>query len=462
MSKRSSGIRRILTLIFIGVFLSSVCSTEVWAQDADTTGTDTESAEAGDSTATDAGDSAAASDEAAAGGAEGIPTSDEAIASGQELFENNCTVCHAVDAQVVGPALKGVTERRPLPWLLSFIKNSQKVIQSGDDYAVNLYNEYNKTQMPSFAFSDEQITNILAYVQAKSNEAPAGGGTGPQGPGEEQITNDQPTVASEYLVAIFIGLLIVLVLILFVLVLIINILTRYLNDREGLDEDDHEVINQRFDAKKLVTSKGFIGIVVFLFAAIALKGAVDGLFSVGIQEGYQPRQPIAFSHKLHAGQYEIDCNYCHTGVRLSKSANIPSANICMNCHNAIKTNSPEIQKIYAALDYTPGEGYGPNKQPIEWVRVHNLPDLAYFNHSQHVAVGNIECETCHGEIKEMEVVYQAAPLTMGWCINCHRETDVNAKGNEYYDKLVEIHAEKSSEPMRVQDIGGLECSKCHY
>ncbi|MGB3182168.1 MAG: c-type cytochrome [Cyclobacteriaceae bacterium] len=460
MSKRCSGIRHLLTSSIAGVFLMLVCHTALFAQNTDTTGTDADTT-AVDNTDSVAADDGAVADAAAAGGAEGIPTDDAAITAGQTLFENNCTVCHAVNEQVVGPALGGVTDRRPLPWLLSFIKNSQKVIQSGDEYAVNLYNEYNKTQMPSFAYGDDEITNILAYIQSEAGKETA---DGPEQPGldtDDGGTN-QPAVASEYLVAIFVGLLIVLILILFVLVLIINILTRYLKDREGLDADDHEVINQRFNARKLVTSKGFIGIAIFLFAAFAMKGVVDGLFSVGIQQGYQPRQPIAFSHKLHAGQYEIDCNYCHTGVRLSKSANIPSANICMNCHNAIQTNSPEIQKIYRALDYTPGEGYGPNKKPIEWVRVHNLPDLAYFNHSQHVAVGNIECETCHGEIKEMEVVYQASPLTMGWCINCHRETDVNSRGNEYYDKLVEIHAQDSKEPMRVQDIGGLECSKCHY
>ena len=125
----------------------------------------------------------------------------------------------------------------------------------------------------------------------------------------------------------------------------------------------------------------------------------------------------------------------------------------MNCHSSIKTESDEIQKIYAAVE---------NNEPIQWVRIHNLPDLAYFNHQQHVSVGNIECQTCHGPIEEMDVVYQYAPLTMGWCINCHRDTDVSAKGNAYYDNLVELHEAKSKEPMKVEDIGGLECAKCHY
>ena len=250
-----------------------------------------------------------------------------------------------------------------------------------------------------------------------------------------------------------VGLIIVLVLILVVLILITTILQKYLNQRDDLDEDDKAIVNPTFSFDGLIKSKPFIFIVTFLFAAIAFKVVINNLYAVGIQKGYAPKQPIAFSHKIHAGQYEIDCNYCHTGVRKSKSANIPSPNICMNCHSAIKTESPEIQKIYAAIE---------NNKPIEWVRIHNLPDLAYFNHSQHVKVGGIECQTCHGEIQEMEVVQQHALLTMGWCIDCHRKTDVNTKGNDYYSKLVELHDAESKEALKVEDIGGLECSKCHY
>jgi hypothetical protein len=180
---------------------------------------------------------------------------------------------------------------------------------------------------------------------------------------------------------------------------------------------------------------------------------LDGAYGVGIQQGYAPKQPISFSHKLHAGEYKIDCNYCHTGVNRGKSAHIPSANICMNCHGVIKKESPEIQKIYTSIE---------NNQPIEWVRVHNLPDLAYFNHAQHVNVGGVECESCHGDVAKMEVIQQRSSLTMGWCIDCHRQTDVNTKDNQYYDKLVQLHGTESKDALKVADIGGLECSKCHY
>lgn len=406
-----------------------------------------------------------AADAAAAAPEDGIPTSEEALSEGETLFNNNCTVCHAINEVVVGPALKNVHERRELPWLINFIRNSQQVIQSGDDYAVNLYNEYNKTLMPSFDFSDEQITNIVAYVKAESQApvetAAAEGEAVAAGGGTTAAAGGLP---SQYLTIILIGLLVILVLILLVLVLIISVLTRFLNQREDLDDEDKEILGQKVNVQKLVKSKPFIGLSLFLFLAIALKLVIDGLYSIGVQQGYQPAQPIAFSHSLHAGQYEIQCQYCHTGVMKGKSANIPSANICMNCHQQIKTESPEIQKIYAAIDFDiDSQTYGNNKKPIEWVRIHNLPDLAYFNHAQHVNVGGLDCQTCHGPIEEMEVVYQYSKLTMGWCINCHRETQVNAKDNGYYDKLLELHdSANPGEPLRVENIGGLECSKCHY
>jgi mono/diheme cytochrome c family protein len=381
--------------------------------------------------------------------AQSLPESDEAIASGRKLYSQNCTVCHAINNVVVGPALKDVQDRRPLPWLISFIRNSQRVIQSGDEYAVKLYEQYNKTEMPSFDFSDDEILNILAYIKQESSVQPQAvadaGGASVVGAGD-----GGSSIPSAYFTWIVVGFIVVLVLILFVLVLIVTILTKFINKDETLDEDTKEYIEAKFDFGKLVRSTSFLGFIVFLSIVFVAKNGIDALFIIGVQQGYAPTQPIAFSHALHAGQYEIDCNYCHTSVYESRSANIPSANICMNCHSAIKTESPEIKKIYAAIE---------KNKPIEWVRVHNLPDLAYFNHAQHTNVAGIDCQTCHGPIEEMEVVKQWSSLTMGWCIDCHRETAVNSKDNEYYDKLVELHDGKA---FKVADIGGLECAKCHY
>lgn len=375
---------------------------------------------------------------------------DEAvIAEGESLFNANCRVCHGIDQKLVGPALAGVYDRRDMDWIKAFVKNSQAVIASGDAYAVQLFEEYNNTVMTSFNLSDSEIESIMAYVKFETENVEVAADTDTAG-APTQAVSQEP---SGFLIAVIIGLVVVLILILVVLFLIINFLTRFLQQREGLDEADRKIIDQKFEFGKLAKSPAFVGIVAFVFGIFVLKSVIDGLYDVGIQQGYAPKQPIAFSHKLHAGQYQIDCNYCHTGVRKGKSANIPSANICMNCHGQILTESPEIQKIYAAIE---------NNRPIEWVRVHNLPDLAYFNHAQHVAVGGQECQTCHGEVQAMEVVEQYAPLTMGWCINCHKETNVNTRDNAYYDNLVELHAQHSTEPLKVEDIGGLECAKCHY
>ena len=386
------------------------------------------------------------------------------IASGEKLYNANCTQCHAINEVVIGPALKGIEERRERPWLLSWIKNSQKVIESGDEYAVALYEKYKKVAMPAYPFTDAEIISVLEYIDVASKVVPQVAAV-VAAAGENGAGGSNEGMSNTFMYAILIVFIFVLGLILVVLGLIISLLTKYIGtDKEVSHEDQELVIDQEVDVFAFLKSNTVLGMIIFIFVAVGLKTGIDGLFTIGVQQGYMPTQPIAYSHELHAGQYEIDCNYCHTGVRKSKSANIPSANICMNCHVAIKTESKEIQKIYAAIDYDPETGeYGEDTQPIEWVRVHNLPDLAYFNHAQHVKVGGLECETCHGPIKEMEVVYQYSNLTMGWCINCHRETNVKSKGNDYYTNLVELHNEKNTkEPMKVEDIGGLECSKCHY
>ncbi|MGB3617808.1 MAG: cytochrome c3 family protein [Catalinimonas sp.] len=383
------------------------------------------------------------------------------VQQGSELFTNNCTQCHALNEEVVGPALRDSHKR----WdsdaqLINFIRYPQKVIESGHPHAVALYEQY-KQYMPNHDFlSEAEVGSIVEWIKAESAQpvakVPAGGNGG--GPGT-MVNGEGAAVGAgvpggEYLVFILGGLLLVLLLVLLVLVLMLSVLSKFLNQEGRMDADDREYVNQKTDWKGILTSNVVKGGVAFVAILILGKVAFDAVYSIGVQQHYAPTQPIAFSHKLHVGAYEINCAYCHTGVYKAKSANIPSANICMNCHNQIKTNSPEIQKIWQAVE---------TGKPIEWIRVHNLPDLAYFNHSQHTTVGGLECTTCHGQIQEMEVVEQHSTLTMGWCINCHRETVVNADGNAYYDKLLELHdAETGGAPMHVADIGGLECSKCHY
>ncbi|QCR21013.1 cytochrome c3 family protein [Pontibacter sp. SGAir0037] len=393
---------------------------------------------------------------AAAASTGGLPVDDQAIvSSGESLFKNNCASCHAVTADVVvGPGLKGVNERRSQSWLLKWIKNSQSLIQSGDAQAVAIYNEYKKQAMPSFQLSDEEVVSILTYVKASETAAAAPGpGAGPVEGGEQVGTDAIGSAVAGYLDIVLVVLIVVLIVLVVTLLLISSVLKNYLNKNKQLDEYDYEVVNQRFDFSKVYKSKAVRTLVMLIFVVVLLDIALDKTMGIGIQQGYQPRQPIAFSHQLHAGEHQIDCNYCHTTVYKSKSASIPSANICMNCHSQIQTESPEIQKIYRAIE---------RNRPIEWVRIHNLPDLAYFNHSQHTKVGGVECQTCHGPIQEMEVVYQYSPLTMGWCIDCHRETPLNTQGNAYYDNLVELHEASSKGAFTVSSNGGTECSKCHY
>ncbi|QIP11141.1 c-type cytochrome [Spirosoma aureum] len=379
---------------------------------------------------------------------------------GKSLFTNNCAQCHSVtDEKVVGPGLKGIEGRAPSKdWLHKWIRNSSAVIASGDAYANQVFNANGKVQMSSFPnLTDADIDGILAYIDgANKPVATAGGGadsknTDGAGGGQGASTGGP----SELFTFVLIALLVVMLLVLGVLLVIVTILSKAVTPATADGTLPASSFGQRLKDgfSNAFNNSTLRSIVIWLFILVATKETLDGAYSIGIQQGYAPKQPIAYSHKLHAGQYKIDCNYCHTGVNKGKNATIPAANICMNCHGVIKKESPEIQKIYAAIE---------ENRPIEWIRVHNLPDLAYFNHAQHVNVGNVQCQTCHGEIEKMEVVEQRSSLTMGWCIDCHRKTEVNTKDNAYYDKLVALHRKESKEPLKVANIGGLECSKCHY
>lgn len=375
------------------------------------------------------------------------------VAEGEQIFKNNCAACHNTsDETLVGPGLKGISDRRPLDWIVKWVHNPQAVIASGDKYANELYKKFNQAQMTPYpGYSEDQIKSVIAYIDAQAAPAaPVAGATPAAGaPAAEGSSNGG---MMEYILVALLG---VMILVLVALLSVVSSLTKLATIDPDSDAAKNVPLFQKIaeNGKKLAGNSAFKTGAALLITLLIGKATIDTAYGVGIHQGYAPEQPIQFSHKLHAGQYEINCNYCHTGVYKGKGANIPSANICMNCHNTIKRESPEIQKIYRSLE---------NDEPIQWVRVHNLPDLAYFNHSQHTNVGGLECKSCHGEINKMEVVEQRSSLTMGWCIDCHRKTEVNTKDNAYYDKLVELHNKTNKEPLKVQNIGGLECSKCHY
>ena len=383
----------------------------------------------------------------------------QSVELGEGLFSSNCASCHYLgpeDKKLIGPGLDDhILEEYSSEWLYSWIKNSSELIASGDEQAIEVFEEYNKTQMTAFPqFSNEDIDNLLAYIQAGPAEVVVAGGA------DSSVAADSGA-SSESMMVLFVALSI-LFLSLMVLIRVKNVL------KEAKGEKTTTLLQGAGSWLK----KNPVVIVLFVIFMMLYGGKVifEGLLTVGVQQGYQPEQPIAFSHKIHAGENGIDCNYCHSGARHSKTSGVPSANVCMNCHTYISsgtnTGTEEIAKIYTAIGFDPEtrtyiEGY--EQQPIQWVRIHNLPDLAYFNHSQHVTVGQLECQECHGAIEEMDVVKQSSDLTMGWCIECHRETEVKMEGNDYYTSLHEKMKEQySGEKITVDKIGGLECGKCHY
>ena len=375
---------------------------------------------------------------------------------GEGLFSSNCASCHYLGPEskkLVGPGLNDhIFEEYTTEWLYSWIKNSSELIASGDEQAVAVFEQYNKSVMTAFPyFTNDDIDNILAYIKA-----------GPAEIEEEVVESSEEVSPSSNLSTILILLLVALVLFAIVLARVKNVLKEVKGDPTASLFESAIIW--------LKATPIVIALVVFYFVLSALGTAWDGLLTVGVQQGYQPEQPIAFSHKLHAGENGVDCNYCHSGARHSKSAGVPSANVCMNCHTYInegksEEGTQEISKIYAAIGFDPEtrsyiEGY--EHQPIEWIRIHNLPDLAYFNHSQHVNVAGVECQECHGPIQEMEVVEQYSPLTMGWCIDCHRETKVDTTNNYYHDLNDNWIEKYHGEDITAEKIGGLECGKCHY
>ena len=393
--------------------------------------------------------------------------------AGEALYKANCTSCHAMNKRVLGPALAGVDQRHDREWLHKWIKNAPAMVASGDAAAVKIYNEYNQAPMTPFPqLSDADIDNILAYIKVegdKKPEAAAGAGTAGAAAGGE-------SAISGYMIAGLIAVIIIALLVILVLNRVIGTLERLLlNKGDALiieeEEEELEKKDQYAKLKKFAKNKKAVFFTVLAFIVLLGSFGTVELWNTGVDTGYQPVQPIKFSHQLHAGTNQIDCQYCHSGAWKSKNATIPSLNVCMNCHKYVQATdnyggeiSPEIQKIYNALDYDPEtQSYGDNPRPIEWVRIHNLPDLAYFNHSQHVVVAGIDCQKCHGPIETMEEVYQYSPLTMKWCVNCHRETEVKHEGNAYYDKVIAAHEQiKKGEKVTAAVLGGLECGKCHY
>jgi cytochrome c2 len=385
---------------------------------------------------------------------------------GRALFQANCASCHAVNKKLTGPALAGVEDRWPEKnKLYDWVHNSTGVIKSGYPYAVSLFSEYNKTQMTAFPqLSTKDIDAILGYVKTEAGKA-----TAPVATTAETGTSAESSSDKNLLFGI---LTLILAIVAFTLLQINANLRKMADDKEGVPA--HEPIPY-WRNKTYIT---FGTVILFLIGGYYIT---EGAVGLGRQQNYEPKQPIYFSHKVHPGANQINCQYCHVGVYQGKQATIPSVNICMNCHMAISeytgakildpdgkeiNGTAEIQKLYKYAGYEPGKPWDANKaKPIEWARIHNLPDHVYFNHAQHVNAGKVQCQTCHGEITGMDEVYQFAPLSMGWCLNCHRSTKVQFDNNGFYsmyEKYKEDIKNHRTDSVTVKDIGGAECQKCHY
>lgn len=388
---------------------------------------------------------------------------------GKALFQANCASCHNPLKDATGPALKGMDERVPSKeWLYKWVHNSAAVIASGDKYANELYNKWNKTAMTSFPnLTEADIDAIVVYVNDfKAPEDPTKGKPGDAGAKEADNT------------WLYVAITAILAILALVLIRINKNLARSANDAEGKPN------TKQISLKNNKLFIAIAGIIIFILAGYWI---VNGGVEMGRQQNYMPHQPIFYSHKVHAGINQINCQYCHAGVNDSRQAMIPSTNVCMNCHKQISEYTGEqlfdhegnkvdgtaqIQELYKYAGWDPAKKeYKRNAKgeilatPIKWTKIHNLADFVYFNHSQHVNVGNVQCQTCHGPIQEMDEVKQFESLSMGWCINCHRETKVDFQNNNYYSIFEKYHQEIKEgkrDGVTEAELGGLECQKCHY
>lgn len=389
---------------------------------------------------------------------------------GKALFTTNCASCHQVHKPSTGPALAGVEDRWPNKAnLYSWIRNSAAFLKTGDKYANDLYNTWNKTAMNQFPnLTDEEIGAIITYI----NSVPAPGAAAAAG----GAADPNAAAAAESDNTLLFGILTLILAVVALILLQVNAnLKKLADEREG-----HSPI----EPVPFWRNKSYIAMITVILFVVGGYLTSKGAMALGRSKDYQPEQPIYYSHKVHAGINQINCQYCHTGVYQGKQATIPSVNVCMNCHMSINeyngekmytedgeeiNGTAEIQKLYKYAGFEPGKPWDPSKaKPIEWVRIHNLPDHVYFNHSQHVKAGKVECQTCHGEIQKMGEVKQFSDLSMGWCINCHRETQVQFKDNGFYSIYEKYHQDLKSGKMdstkgvTVEAIGGTECQKCHY
>ncbi|MBO9618016.1 MAG: c-type cytochrome [Niabella sp.] len=399
-------------------------------------------------------------------------------AEGKQLFISKCQSCHAGDMKTMatGPGLYGVQAQWPDQGKLhEWIRNNQKLIASGYPQAVET-SKLTPNVMSVFQdLTDAQIDAVLKYIDDKGSgklDAGKGGAAAAAGQGaEEDSTKQHPLLYGIITLILALGAVILLY--------VNSSLKKIANEADG---------KKTPDGVPFLRNKVYLATIAILLFIVSGYFNTKAMINMNRQKNYEPRQPIFYSHRVHAGINQINCLYCHGNAWESKTAAIPSVNVCMNCHKNIQKyggpelkdqegnvidGTAEIAKLYKYAGFNPQapETWNPNDaKPIEWTKIHNLPDHVYFNHSQHIRVGNVQCQTCHGEITSMDEVHQFAELSMGWCVNCHRNTKVNfnvdsTHGNKFYSIYEKFHDDIKSGKMdsvTVKDIGGTECQKCHY
>jgi cytochrome c2 len=416
-------------------------------------------------------------------------------ASGEKIFKANCASCHNMEKNLTGPALKGILDRAPSEeWIYKWVRNNNTLRASGDAYANKIFKDWNGAAMNVFEWmSDEQLSDVVTYITTYTGKTESADSSGPK-----LIDCEEKEPEKDYST---LYLIFGIVLLSLLIIAIFSGINRSLKNakaiQDGLEPEEPKTFYEAVGDFAVNRKKSF-GLIVIAIVLTLAKIGWDYLSTIGVSGGngfektenvqnYKPTQPINFRHDIHVKQNQIDCEYCHSGVLETKHAIIPSANVCMNCHAAVNeahcSGEEEIKKIYEHTGWDPnkmaylhadGKYYDVPREdkPIKWVKVHNLQDFVYFNHAQHVVVGGLECKSCHGDMENMGVAQQYAPLTMGWCIDCHRKTEINTelkysgKPNNYYielhDQFKESWKHKADFNFTVEKIGGLECGKCHY
>ncbi|AWU40056.1 cytochrome C [Blattabacterium punctulatus] len=412
--------------------------------------------------------------------------------NGKKIFKQNCTSCHSLDLEkkMIGPALYGVTEKRNREWLHKWIVDNKSLRNSGDLDAISIYKEYGNVEMNSFnQLSEKQIDDILYFIKKSKTQEE----NKQKKENKQEFYNNIELEKNQFLIKIiFFGLFIFSIILLWILYKI-YILTHLLSNDFLFTKKNKKnfwILTYLFLYRFLGDKKKnwyFLSSFIGFFFILGIYGIWTFLMQIDINKGYKPDQPIYFSHKIHSGINGIDCQYCHNSAKYSKVSGIPSANICMNCHITIneykgdyiekgksrEEYNKEIQKIYHSVGWDPEvRKYSKKTHPIQWIRIHNMPDFVYFDHSQHIITGekmikkskkvDLSCNACHGKVQKMDQVEMANNFTMEWCISCHKNTEIDTENQYYKEYFPDFIKQKKEKKITVDMIGGLECAKCHY